>query len=126
LRSWSAESSAAAEKWSPENPAWGQCAVTALIVQDTFGGEILRTTAQLPGGGTYSHYLNRLKDGQLLDLTSCQFPPGTTFGEATPKTTPENPTTRDYILSHENTRMRYWLLKSALAAQQKPIELGTT
>ena len=31
-----------AEDWSPDNPAYGQCYVTALIVNDFFGGKILK------------------------------------------------------------------------------------
>jgi hypothetical protein len=37
---WSIESSS---KWTPQNPAKEQCGVTALVVNDIFGGEILKT-----------------------------------------------------------------------------------
>ncbi|HEV2899718.1 MAG TPA: hypothetical protein VGX71_18140 [Pseudaminobacter sp.] len=37
---WSKESSGS---WSAENPAKGQCSVTSLVVQDLFGGSILKT-----------------------------------------------------------------------------------
>jgi len=30
-----------AENWTLENPSYGQCAVTALVVQDYFEGDIL-------------------------------------------------------------------------------------
>ena len=56
--------SADPEGWSPHNRPWGQCAVTALVVQDRFGGELLR--ARVDG---VSHYWNRLPDGSELDLT---------------------------------------------------------
>ena len=39
IRSWSIETSS---KWTIENPAKGQCGVTALVVQDIYGGEIKR------------------------------------------------------------------------------------
>src|SRR6185436_2032868 len=39
-RSWSIETGSG---WQPDNPASGQCGVTALVVQDKFGGEILKT-----------------------------------------------------------------------------------
>ncbi|MEG8946405.1 YunG family protein [Rosettibacter firmus] len=54
------------EKWSPDNPAFGQCAITALIIQDFFGGEILYCKH-------YHHYWNKLPDGRIVDLTKEQF-----------------------------------------------------
>jgi hypothetical protein len=60
-------SSASSSKYSRENPARGQCGVTALVVQDIFGGEILKTqTAR----GT--HFYNRI-GGERHDLTLSQF-----------------------------------------------------
>lgn len=58
------------EKWSPENPAFGQCAVTAALVFDLLGGELIRT--EVAGFG--SHYFNRLVSGVEIDLTRSQFP----------------------------------------------------
>lgn len=52
---------------TPENPALGQCAVTALIVQDYFGGELVNCLHT-------HHYRNRLPDGQEIDFTKQQFP----------------------------------------------------
>lgn len=48
----------------------GQCAVTALLVQDVLGGDILR--ADIPGHG--SHYWNLVADMGEIDLTRSQFP----------------------------------------------------
>lgn len=62
--SWSLET---AIQWTLENPAAGQCNVTAAVIQDLYGGDILRT--QLPG---VWHYYNRL-EGQRMDLTDGQF-----------------------------------------------------
>lgn len=39
-KSWSHQSSS---KWSNDNSARGQCGVTALVVHDFLGGEILKT-----------------------------------------------------------------------------------
>jgi hypothetical protein len=61
---WSSETSG---QWLLENPARGQCNVTSLVVQDLFGGEILKTEA--PGGW---HFYNRV-DGARYDLTASQF-----------------------------------------------------
>src|SRR5262249_295600 len=41
-RSWTRSTSSDPEHWSEKNPAHGQCAVTALVVQDCLGGELLR------------------------------------------------------------------------------------
>lgn len=48
----------------------GQCFVTALVVQDFFGGELLRFK-DYPL--ERSHYWNLLPDGREIDLTSDQF-----------------------------------------------------
>jgi hypothetical protein len=58
--------------WEAHHSVKGQCAVTALVVQDEMGGEILRTVVE----GYGSHYYNRLPDGTILDLTKEQFPAG--------------------------------------------------
>ena len=68
---WSLET---ARQWSRENPANGQCNVTAALIYDVFGGEILRTRL-----GHVWHYYNRLA-GQRVDLTDSQFSrPGARF-----------------------------------------------
>jgi len=56
-----------ATKWTPENPAKGQCGVTALVMQALLGGEILKT----PMAEGW-HYYNRVA-GQRLDFTASQF-----------------------------------------------------
>lgn len=61
--------------WDPGLPSVGQCVPTALIVQDVFGGVILRTNACT----AFAHYFNRLSDGTEVDLTRDQFPTETTF-----------------------------------------------
>jgi len=56
-----------AKQWSPENPANGQCNVTAAVVHDLYGGEILRT--RYP---TVWHYYNQIDD-KRFDFTDSQF-----------------------------------------------------
>ena len=64
VRAWSLRTSS---KWSVDNPACGQCSVTALAIQQLHGGEILKTTtAEGP------HFYNRI-DGQRYDFTASQF-----------------------------------------------------
>lgn len=106
---WSAETSASNE-WSKENKALGQCAVTACIVQDLFGGDIVNTTATLPDGSIDSHYYNVI-EGAEIDLTRSQFPEGTTFSPGVEKKKEFN-STREYVLSYGPTNDRYQLLKN--------------
>ena len=60
-------SRATSSKWTPDNPACGQCSVTALVFHERFGGEILKTYVE----GS-EHFYNRV-DGRRIDLTASQF-----------------------------------------------------
>ncbi|HSH55493.1 MAG TPA: hypothetical protein VK983_01545 [Candidatus Limnocylindrales bacterium] len=111
-KSWCKETSANSG-WSEENPSLGQCAVTACVVQDYLGGDILNSVVTLPDGKTDSHYFNTI-DGQIEDLTRQQFPAGSQFTEGQPKTK-GLATTRDYCLSYEETRKRYEVLKEKVS-----------
>lgn len=84
--------------------------MTACVVQDYLGGDILHTTATLPSGETVSHYFNII-DNDTVDLTREQFPSGTKFSSPTPKTKGLS-STREYCLSHDATRQRYGVLSS--------------
>ena len=108
-KSWCKETAYQADDWSETNPAIGQCAVTALLLNDYFGGEIVWSEAILPNGQFISHYFN-LIDGKEIDLTRSQFPEGT-FIPPGVKKNKNFTTTREYILSNENTKKRYELLK---------------
>ena len=59
--------------WSAENPAWGQCDVTALIVNDLFGGDLMLGEVHCAGEQHGYHWWNRLGDGSEIDLTREQF-----------------------------------------------------
>ena len=112
-RCWSAETSSDPDRWTQANPAWGQCAVTACLLQDELGGEILWTKAICPDRQEYSHYFNLLPDGTVFDATRQQFPAGTLFvpEEGIPRTQSGSGesfmSTREYILSYETTLGRY-------------------
>lgn len=66
-KGWSQESSENEAKWAPRNPCTYQSAATALLVQDLFGGEILRYNRK-----DKSHYFNYI-DGVYVDLTSQEY-----------------------------------------------------
>lgn len=104
-RSWCKESSAE-EGWNKDNPALGQCAVTALIIQDLAGGELLRSTV-----GGVSHYWNRLPAGQEVDLTAVQFGPKAILDA------PPVVRERDYVISFAPTVERYRVLRERLARE---------
>ncbi len=89
-------------EWNKENPSLGQCAITALIVNDMFGGKIMRCMAS-----SGSHYYN-LIDTQIIDLTVEQF-----LGEIPDYDNGEE-RTREYLLSNQNTKNRYLLLNKHL------------
>ena len=60
--------------WSLQNPARGQCGVTALVLQELLGGELLLAEVHFADGGYQGvHYWNRLPDGEEIDLTREQF-----------------------------------------------------
>jgi hypothetical protein len=63
-KAWSLSTSS---QWTPGNPAAGQCNVTALLVHELFGGDLLKTP--LPAG---DHFYNRI-EGIRYDFTSSQF-----------------------------------------------------
>jgi hypothetical protein len=90
---WTADTSADAA-WSSECPELGQCAVTALIVQNLFGGELKRTLAN-----GISHYYNEIA-GETVDFTRAQFHEPLIMEEPVSRD-------RDYVLSFPVTAERY-------------------
>ena len=62
-------------EWTPENPSRDQCGMTALVVQDILGGDLIIAKVHVAGAQIGHHYWNRLPDGSEVDLTSDQFRP---------------------------------------------------
>ena len=54
-------------KWSEDNPSVGQCCVTALVVQDLYGGDIYSCKV-----GKNSHFVNIINE-RIVDKTAEQF-----------------------------------------------------
>jgi hypothetical protein len=52
--------------------SYGQCAPTAVVVQENFGGEVLRTEVLRFDGHPIRHFYNRI-DGRRYDFTADQF-----------------------------------------------------
>lgn len=113
-RAWSRETSADPAGWCPENPAHGQCAVTAAVVHDLLGGRVVWGEAVLPDGVRVSHYWNEI-GGTEIDFTRRQFPAGTLLPIGGRRKA-EMEDAYAYVLSSAGTRARYEILKAALCA----------
>ncbi len=92
---WSADTSS---RWSAEVPSRGQCGVTALVIHDAFGGDILKTRV-----GAAWHFYNRI-GGIRLDFTAAQF--------AEPITYEDQPSSRDEAFA-DTTEAQYRALSAA-------------
>jgi hypothetical protein len=91
------------DEWGDRNPALGQCAVTALIVQDYFGVDLLYCKH-------HKHYWNKLSDGSEVDFTYSQFLDGVVICL-------DEIRNREYILKSESAKKaktpeRYLILKT--------------
>ena len=85
-RSWGADTCTPEfrERWSAENPARDQCGVTAMVVNDLFGGELMVGDVYVDGVRTDMHWWNRLAGGIEIDLTREQFEPAELVTEGAP------------------------------------------
>jgi hypothetical protein len=90
---WGRETSDDPDDWSEANRARGQCAVTALVIRDLLGGEILVANVLRDGVRVDRHAWNRLPSGVTIDLTREQFLHGEQFGE---------PRVEEPILTHRH------------------------
>ncbi|MFE0704610.1 hypothetical protein [Streptomyces sp. NPDC058872] len=75
--SWSADTCTPEfrSRWSPDNPARDQCGVTAMVVNDLLGGDLIRGEVHVNGERVDYHWWNRLGTGIEIDLTREQFGP---------------------------------------------------
>lgn len=89
----------------PNDPTYGQCAVTAMLVYDMFGGSIHRI--RVSGGGT--HYFNKV-DGHYIDLTINQFD----LYNLAVNYEPNEEMDRKYCGKNPDTQKRYQLLLNSI------------
>lgn len=54
------------DRWSEDNKALGQCAITSVLIYDLFGGRMIYDKANF-------HIWNELPDGSQQDFTRSQF-----------------------------------------------------
>jgi hypothetical protein len=122
--SWAADTCSpddvARAAWHPGNPAWGHCDITALVVHDLFGGDLLVAEVHHAGEQAGYHLWNRLASGVELDLTRDQFRDGQTVGE--PRILPRRPGPLP------RRSLEYALLRDRVAARlggPLPLPVGT-
>jgi len=119
--SCSKATSDAPDKWTPENPLFGHCAVIACLVQDFMGYRIKRSLFPKEWAekfGSRSHYWNEICDAngwEIVDLSRKQFSndfPHKDFVLGKVGEMSEDKDWREYILSYAATANRYVLLAS--------------
>ena len=88
------------DEWNENNKCFGMCAITSLIVNDYFGGDICKIHVE-----GISHYYN-LIENKIIDLTSSQFKCAIDYKDY-------EVIERDKILT-DNTKERYQMLKERL------------
>ncbi len=106
-RIWCSKTSTDPIGWSPNNPAHGQGAATALFIQDLFGGDVVWAYVTLPDNSKVLHYFNSI-DGQALDVTRSQFPKGTSIPKGNLRKSGQD--TSAYLLSDKDMVVRYTAL----------------
>ncbi|BCH33501.1 hypothetical protein MesoLjLc_54310 [Mesorhizobium sp. L-8-10] len=99
---WSAETSS---KWLPDNPARGQCSVTALVVQDILGGDIVKTDVE-----DAWHFYN-LIDDMRRDFSESQFTSPVFYADV--------PSSRDEAFS-DTSPEQYRILRERVLAKTGP------
>jgi hypothetical protein len=97
------------DKWNDNNRCIGQCAITSLIINDYFGGEIRKCYV-----GDISHYFNFI-NGEVIDLTSEQF----NIDYINYDNYLER--SREQLLANEDTKGRYEILNKRVLAYIKEI-----
>lgn len=75
--SWAADTCSADDvaraPWTADNPGWGHCDVTALVVNDILGGDLMVAEVQVDGEQHGYHWRNLLPTGVEVDLARDQF-----------------------------------------------------
>ncbi|GAA2383904.1 hypothetical protein GCM10010420_02580 [Streptomyces glaucosporus] len=115
--SWAADTCCPSDitriEWTPENPAWGHCDITTLVVNDLFGGDLVVGEVFRDGRQEGYHWWNRLPSGVELDLTREQFRRGETVTGARTVERPPGPLPR--------RRDEYLLLRRRVAERLGPL-----
>jgi hypothetical protein len=95
--------------WQADNPAWGHCDITALLVHDLLGGDLVVGEVHLDDERNGWHWWNRLPGGVEIDLTREQFRRGQAIAGARMVRRPAGLPTRrcrEYLLLRERVAAR--------------------
>lgn len=103
LEIYSADTSFNSESWSSSNPTFGHCAVATLVIDD-FCEAKDKKIAKIKVDGI-SHYFNVI-EGNVFDTTAAQFGADSVLDYSEMEFS-----TREYLLSNENTLNRYKTLR---------------
>lgn len=109
--SWDAETCDPVDlPWSPDNPSRGQCGVTALVVNDLLGGDLVVAEVLFPDGRRQGwHTWNVFGAGVEIDLTRDQFRAGEVVQPGERVARPPGPPRREpdrYELLRDRVRTR--------------------
>ncbi|AXE24796.1 hypothetical protein C0216_16260 [Streptomyces globosus] len=109
--SWSADTCTPDYRslWTGDNPARDQCGVTALVLNDLLGGELVRGEVHVDGRRVDYHWWNRLGAGVEIDLTREQFGPEETVVGGT--VIPRPPRAQPHRLREEYELLRTRVLE---------------
>lgn len=113
-RSWGPDTVDADDGWSPENPARGHCDVTALVVNDLVGGELMSADVFLGDDRIMAHMWNRLPSGIEVDLTREQFRNGEVLREPVAR---KRPATFDPTHPRHHRYEQYLVLAARVRAR---------
>lgn len=107
FKAWNKETThpSVSDIWSSDNKALGQCAVTALVVNKLYGGDIL-------DDNSHNHMWNLLPDGSQQDFSRSQFPNKEEFVITSTKS-------RNEVLNSDKSKLaktseRYELLRTRI------------
>jgi hypothetical protein len=99
--------------WTPDNPARGQSATTAMVIHDFFGGSLVTGEVFSAGERTDFHWWNRLHDGEQVDITLDQFGPDEHVVGSIDVVRPTGPTRLDRQYTLLSSRVSARLAQSA-------------
>jgi hypothetical protein len=105
------------------NPARGQCDITALVVNDLFGGDLMMGEVYLGAEQRGYHWWNRLSTGLEVDLTREQFRHGETITAIRVVPRPTGPTRYrwdEYLLLRRRVEQRLGELPAPGGATNGP------
>ncbi|OEV08363.1 YunG family protein [Streptomyces nanshensis] len=127
--SWSAETCTPEfrSRWTEDNPARDQCGVTAMVLNDLLGGELIRGEVHVNGKQVDFHWWNRLGMGIEIDLTREQFGPEETVTSGVviprPPVTEWRRLREEYELLHERVmeKLNNQQGTASAAARSQPV-----